>query len=89
MNTPIGKANKLPYNFKEGSNNKALIKYETFALAACSLAGWVGSAATLVMCSALPSGFEPGESSGRTALWVALSAVHMHTASAVVCRLTR
>ena len=28
MNTPIGKANELPKHFKEGSNEKALIKYE-------------------------------------------------------------
>ena len=30
MNTPIGKINKLPYHFKEGSNEKALIKYENY-----------------------------------------------------------
>ena len=30
MNTPIGKANELPIHFKEGSNNKALIKYENY-----------------------------------------------------------
>ena len=30
MNTPIGKANELPKHFKEGSNNKALIKYENY-----------------------------------------------------------
>ena len=28
MNTPIGKANELPIHFKQGSNEKALIKYE-------------------------------------------------------------
>ncbi len=28
MNTPIGKINELPIHFKEGSNEKALIKYE-------------------------------------------------------------
>ena len=30
MNTPIGKINKLPDHFKEGSNEKALIKYENY-----------------------------------------------------------
>jgi hypothetical protein len=30
MNTPIGKANELPDHFKEGSNEKALIKYENY-----------------------------------------------------------
>jgi hypothetical protein len=30
MNTPIGKANELPKHFKEGSNEKALIKYENY-----------------------------------------------------------
>ena len=30
MNTPIGKANELPNHFKEGSNEKALIKYENY-----------------------------------------------------------
>ena len=30
MNTPIGKANELPIHFKEGSNEKALIKYENY-----------------------------------------------------------
>ena len=30
MNTPIGKINELPIHFKEGSNNKALIKYENY-----------------------------------------------------------
>ena len=29
MNTPIRKINELPKHFKEGSNNKALIKYES------------------------------------------------------------
>ncbi len=28
MNTPIGNINQLPDHFKQGSNNKALIKYE-------------------------------------------------------------
>jgi hypothetical protein len=28
MNTPIKKMNELPYHFKQGSNEKALIKYE-------------------------------------------------------------
>jgi hypothetical protein len=28
MNSPIGKINKLRDRFKEGSNEKALIKYE-------------------------------------------------------------
>ena len=27
-NTPIGKANELPINFEQGTNEKALIKYE-------------------------------------------------------------
>ena len=30
MSTPIGKANELPIHFKEGSNEKALIKYENY-----------------------------------------------------------
>ena len=30
MNTPIGKANELSDHFKEGSNEKALIKYENY-----------------------------------------------------------
>ena len=30
MNTPIGKANELPIHFKQGSNEKALIKYENY-----------------------------------------------------------
>ena len=30
MNTPIGKANELPDHFKQGSNEKALIKYENY-----------------------------------------------------------
>ncbi len=30
MNTPIGKINKLPDQFKQGSNEKALIKYENY-----------------------------------------------------------
>ena len=30
MNTPIGKINELPKHFKEGSNEKALIKYEKY-----------------------------------------------------------
>jgi len=30
MNTPIGKINQLPIHFKEGSNEKALIKYENY-----------------------------------------------------------
>jgi hypothetical protein len=30
MNTPIGKINELPDHFKEGSNKKALIKYENY-----------------------------------------------------------
>ena len=30
MNTPIGKSNELPDHFKEGSNEKALIKYEKY-----------------------------------------------------------
>ena len=30
MNTPIGKSNELPEHFKEGSNEKALIKYENY-----------------------------------------------------------
>ncbi len=30
MNTPIGKSNELPDDFKEGSNEKALIKYENY-----------------------------------------------------------
>ena len=30
MNTPIGKINKLPDHFKQGSNEKALIKYENY-----------------------------------------------------------
>jgi hypothetical protein len=30
MNTPIGKTNELPDHFKEGSNEKALIKYENY-----------------------------------------------------------
>ncbi len=30
MNTPIGKINQLPDHFKEGSNEKALIKYENY-----------------------------------------------------------
>jgi len=30
MNTPIGKINELPIHFKEGSNEKALIKYEKY-----------------------------------------------------------
>jgi hypothetical protein len=30
MNTPIGKANELPIYFKQGSNEKALIKYENY-----------------------------------------------------------
>ena len=30
MNTPIGKSNELPSHFKEGSNEKALIKYENY-----------------------------------------------------------
>ena len=28
MNTPISKANELPIHFNEGSNEKALMKYE-------------------------------------------------------------
>ncbi len=30
MNTPIGKSNELPIHFKQGSNEKALIKYENY-----------------------------------------------------------
>ena len=30
MNTPIGKINELPIHFKQGSNEKALIKYENY-----------------------------------------------------------
>ena len=30
MNTPKGKINKLPIHFKQGSNDKALIKYENY-----------------------------------------------------------
>ncbi len=30
MNNPIGKANKLPIHFKQGSNEKASIKYEKY-----------------------------------------------------------
>ena len=30
ISTPIGKANELPNHFKEGSNEKALIKYENY-----------------------------------------------------------
>ncbi len=30
MNTPIEKANELPKHFKEGSSEKALIKYENY-----------------------------------------------------------
>ncbi len=30
MNTPIGNINELPDHFKEGSNKKALIKYENY-----------------------------------------------------------
>jgi hypothetical protein len=35
MNTPIGKSNELPYHFKEGSNEKALIKYENYDYYLC------------------------------------------------------
>ena len=30
MTTPIGKINELPIHFKQGSNQKALIKYENY-----------------------------------------------------------
>ena len=30
MNTPIGKSNELPDHYKQGSNEKALIKYENY-----------------------------------------------------------
>ena len=30
MNTPIGKSNELPDHFKEGWNEKVLIKYENY-----------------------------------------------------------
>jgi hypothetical protein len=30
MNTPIGKINLLPERFKQGSNEKAFIKYENY-----------------------------------------------------------
>ncbi len=36
MNTPIGKINGLPDHFKEGSNEKALIKYEKYDNYLCS-----------------------------------------------------
>jgi hypothetical protein len=54
---------QLTFQFEQHNEDiteRLLTQIKTFALAACSLVGWVGSAATLVECSALPSGFKPG-----------------------------
>ena len=35
MTTPIGKINELPIHFKQGSNEKSLIKYENYNDSLC------------------------------------------------------